>query len=138
MIDVLPSGHWICKVHFPRPVIYTFNPFGLFCFVWAKDFDNKYGQHESNKRTVIAQFDSLRFNDGQREPARSDEHFLSINGHTMWRMAEHHAATKPDRSFGTDDIKLFFDNPSNAFNDANQWMENFGDQLMRNYPYKRR
>ncbi len=138
MIDFLPSGHWICKVHFPRPIVYTFNLSGLFCFVWAKDFDNKNGKHESNRRTVIRQFDSLRFNDSQREPARSDEYFLSVNGHTMWRIVEHHAATKPDRSFGNDDMKLFFDNPSSALNDANRWIEDLTDQLIRYHPEKQR
>jgi hypothetical protein len=49
MIDILPFGYSIYKVHFPHPIIYTFNLTGLFCFVWAKDLDREYGKHESNR-----------------------------------------------------------------------------------------
>jgi hypothetical protein len=139
MDDVLPFGWSIYKVQFPHPIIYTFNPTGLFCFVWAKDFDREYGKFESNRRPVITRCDSLRIDDGQREPARlTEEHYLSINERTVWQILSHHAMTEPDRSFETDDMKLFFDNQTNALNQADQWIENLTDRLIRDFPQKRR
>jgi len=57
------------------------------------------------------------------------EHFLSINKHGLWEILRYQAATKPDNWFGTDDLKLFFERPSNALNDANQWMDNIADEI---------
>ena len=103
------------KVHFPRPIIYTFNLTGLFCWVWAKDFDLKHGKYESNRRSVMRRCDSLYIDATQCEPAQfTPENLLSINERTVWQILSHHAQTKPDCSFGTDDMKLFFDNRFNA------------------------
>lgn len=139
MIDALPFGCSIYKVQFPHPIIYVFSLTGLVYFVWERDFDRKHGKYESNRRLVIAKYDSLIINQGQREPARHTvDQYVSINGTTVWQILSHHARTKPTVSFASGDTKLFFDNRCSTLNQVDQWIEIFGDTLDRDHPFKRR
>jgi hypothetical protein len=111
----------------------------LVCFVWGDEFDREHGKYSSNNLHGIIKLTALAYDEHQNETARPmHERYLSINKRGLWEILRYHAATKPDNSFGTDDIKLFFEKPSNAFNDANQWMNNIVDELMRHHPEKRR
>jgi hypothetical protein len=130
MIDVLPLGWAIYKVLSPRPIMYTFSPTGLQHFVWADQFDRKYGRRESNKRSVITQCISLRLDERQRESAQLAQHFasqttpdLSINTDTLGRIVLHHAICTPDHSFETRDMRLFFEQYTNDRNDAERWLD---------------
>lgn len=127
------------KVFHPRAIIYAFDHTGLMGFAWADDFDRKHGKYASNRRREIERCDSLRLSDGQREPARlTEEGDLSINVRGLSQILQFHAATKPDNSFGTDDLKLFFERSTNSFNDAERLLENCVNQTAILWPEKRR
>jgi hypothetical protein len=140
LIDNSPfSSVRLFKVFHPRPILYSFDHIGLICFVWADEFDRKHGRYESNKRRAISKCDSLRLNDSQREAAWfTEEGYLSINVRGLSQILQFHAATKPDNSFGTDDLKLFFEQSTNGFNDAEQLIENYANQAAILWPEKLR
>jgi hypothetical protein len=125
-----------CKVNLPRPIIYTFLLTGLHKLEWGEDFDRKHGRYESNKRSEISHCIALQFDCDQREPARllEEPRCLSINGRTLAQLVLLHARTQPDRMFESRDMKLFFETPSNAFNDADRWWGYVGFHLVNGTP----
>ena len=133
------------KVFAPRPILYCFNASGLVCFVWADEYDRKYGRYQSNNFPDVIKCSALIYDDRLRERAKPVHPFrdnarradLSINKQGLWEILRYYAATKPDNSFSSDDLRLFFEKPSNALNDADQWMTDFAGELVQRCPEKR-
>jgi hypothetical protein len=67
---------------FPRPIIYSFNPAGLVCFVLAEDFDREHGQHASNNLLGVIKRDSLVYaENGAPRILVAEECFVDSNQH---------------------------------------------------------
>jgi hypothetical protein len=134
MDEVLPPGWAIYKVHFPQPILYTFHHATLMGLGWAVDFDRKYGNYESNKRSVITKCDSLIIYSRQSEPVRVNQaNCLSISGSIAWQILWLHGMSKANKSIETDDLKLFFDNHNGVLDQAEGYIERIGEQMMQHY-----
>lgn len=79
----------------------------------------------------------MRENTIQDAPRFTEESYLSINVRGLSQILQFHAA-KSNNSFGTDDLKLFFERSTNGFNDAERVIENFVNQAAILWPEKLR
>ncbi|MCK1286583.1 hypothetical protein IVB41_21925 [Bradyrhizobium sp. 44] len=125
----------IYKVTFPRPILYRFGPDGLADFNWVKDYDRKHGRHASNQHPEIISCTALDFDRNEHGLSVTTNNNLSIGGIILIQIALHFADRHKTKSFDTlRDLKLLFETPSNPFNDANDWWDRVGTDLILGTP----
>ncbi|MEF2554060.1 hypothetical protein VQ042_22425 [Aurantimonas sp. A2-1-M11] len=121
--------------NFPKPLIFMFSDDGFILYVCAKRFQKKFGRMRVYAKPVerIAQ---LEFTNGlQPEPfVTTDTNGIRISGRALMQMVIFHATTREDRTFRSDDLRIFFH--GNHLNAAERFMEYVAEPLLRRVPSK--
>ncbi|MBR1143686.1 hypothetical protein [Bradyrhizobium sp. AUGA SZCCT0431] len=125
----------IYSVTHPQPIIYTFGSGGLERFEWVKDYDRKHGKYASNRQADVIRCSALQFDRNRRVLSLTHDSYLSINGPILTQIALYFAHGQRDKSFESPrDLKLFFENPSNSLNEADDWWGSIGTHLFIGTP----
>jgi hypothetical protein len=143
--DRLPEGWAMIRCEHPEPIVYTFGPAidpytwqstasTFRFFVTVKQFNEKHGKYEANRRHVIQRVTALYMNEWQREAYRiTPDNYLSINSRTMDLIVTQYAMAN-DGLFEDKDLKRFFEQNYIGLNEAIRWFENYARKRLNRMP----